>query len=105
MNQGGPHSDPHGLDSDSDGIACESNPGPYYYGTTPPGGGGPDPQPPITVVRSAVHLALDPSKRIAGESFRIKVSVRPAISRKIVVQRKVEGRWKFFGKGVTWSDR
>lgn len=99
LNHGGPHSDPHGLDSDGDGIACESNPAPYYYGTTP--SGGPDPQPQITAVRSTVHLALDPSKRISGESFRIKVSVRPAISRKIVVQHKVDGRWKLFGAGVT----
>lgn len=28
LDQGGPHSDPHGLDSDGDGIACESNPCP-----------------------------------------------------------------------------
>ena len=101
LNHGGPNSDPHRLDSDGDGIACESNPGPTYYGTTPPGGGGPAPQPEITLVRSAVHLALDPSKRIAGESFRMKISVRPAISRKVVVQRKVDGRWKLFGTGVT----
>jgi hypothetical protein len=103
LNQGGPGSDPHGLDSDGDGIACESNPAPYYYGTTPPGGGGgaPDPQPQITAVRSTVHLVLDPNKRIAGESFRIEVSVRPAISRKVVVQRKDNGHWKVMATGVT----
>ena len=103
LNQGGPNSDPHGLDSDSDGIACESNPAPTYYGTTPPGGSGgrPDPQPQVTAVRSTVKLAVEPSKRIAGESFRLKVSVRPAISRKVAVQRRVDGRWKSFGSGVT----
>lgn len=102
LNQGGPHSDPHRLDSDSDGIACESNPGPYYYGTTPPGGGDkPDPKPKVTKVRSSVQLALSPSKRIAGEFFRIKVSVQPAVSRKVLIQRKVNGRWKALTSGVT----
>lgn len=102
LNHGGPQSDPHGLDSDGDGIACESNPAPYYYGTTPPGaGGGSAPHPQITAVRSTVHLHLVPSERIAGESFRIKVSVRPAISRRVVVQRKVGGTWRPFGTGAT----
>lgn len=102
LSQGGPQFDPHGLDSDGDGIACESNPGPSYYGTTPPGGGsGPDPLPAITAVRSTVHLAVNPSKRITGESFRIRVSVRPAILRKVQVQRKVNGHWRLFGSGVT----
>lgn len=102
LSQGGPQSDPHRLDADGDGIACESNPPPYYYGTTPPSGGsGPAPQPQITAVRSTVNLALDPSKRITGESFRITVSVRPAISRKVVVQHKVNGHWRVFGTGVT----
>lgn len=100
LNEGGPHSDPHRLDSDGDGIACETNPAPYYYGTTPPGGG-PASQPQITAVRSTVLLALNPNRRIAGESFRITVSVRPAISRKVMVQRRVDGRWKVFGTGVT----
>lgn len=106
LNQGGPNSDPHGLDSDGDGIACESNPAPTYYGTTPPGGGGrpdpqPQPQPQITAVRSTATLAVNPTRLIAGESFRLKVSVRPAISRKVVVQRRVDGRWRSFGSGVT----
>ncbi|MGB0100772.1 MAG: excalibur calcium-binding domain-containing protein [Nocardioides sp.] len=103
LNHGGPQSDPHRLDSDGDGIACESNPAPTYYGTTPPGGGGgtPDPEPQITTVRSQVHLVLAPRKRIAGESFRMKIRVRPAISRTVMVQRKVNGRWKDFGSGVT----
>jgi endonuclease YncB( thermonuclease family) len=32
---GGPSSDPHQLDADHDGIACESNPCPCNYSTTP----------------------------------------------------------------------
>lgn len=39
LNNGGPGSDPHGLDSEGDGIACESNPCPCYYSKTPPSGG------------------------------------------------------------------
>jgi hypothetical protein len=35
LSAGGPYSDPHYLDSDGDGIACESNPCPCYFGTTP----------------------------------------------------------------------
>lgn len=104
LSQGGPGFDPHRLDSDSDGIACESNPGPYFYGTTPPGGGHePDPQPQITVVDSAVYLDLDPARLIAGESLRMRISVRPAISRTILIQRKVNGTWKHFSKEVTGS--
>lgn len=103
LNHGGPNSDPHNLDSDSDGIACESNPPPYYYGTTPPGGGQ-EPEPEVTSVRSTVNLALVPDKRIKGESFRMKVTVRPAISRKVLVQRRVDGRWRPFGDGTTGRD-
>jgi hypothetical protein len=29
---GGPRYDPDDLDGDDDGIACEDNPAPYYYG-------------------------------------------------------------------------
>ena len=40
LNNGGPHSDPHRLDAEGDGIACESNPCPCYYGKTLPDGNG-----------------------------------------------------------------
>ena len=33
IKHGGPHYDPDRLDGDHDGIACEDNPAPYYYGT------------------------------------------------------------------------
>lgn len=33
LDAGGPGSDPHELDADGDGIACETLDGPYYYGT------------------------------------------------------------------------
>ena len=51
LNNGGPSSDPHGLDSEGDGIACESNPAPYYYGTTPLDSGSTTPEPKTTVVK------------------------------------------------------
>jgi endonuclease YncB( thermonuclease family) len=44
LNHGGPSSDPHRLDSEGDGIACESNPAPYYYGTSLSGGSAPQPR-------------------------------------------------------------
>jgi endonuclease YncB( thermonuclease family) len=37
---GGPQRDPHGLNSDNDHVACESNPTPYYHGTSLPSGSG-----------------------------------------------------------------
>lgn len=36
LNHGGPWSDPEGLDSEGDGIACESNPCPCYYSKSAP---------------------------------------------------------------------
>jgi endonuclease YncB( thermonuclease family) len=38
LEAGGPRVDPHLLDSDGDGVACETNPAPYYYGTRVPDG-------------------------------------------------------------------
>jgi Excalibur calcium-binding domain len=31
LKHGGPRSDPHRLDADDDGVACEDNPCPCYY--------------------------------------------------------------------------
>ena len=38
LKAGGPHSDPHRLDYDGDGIVCETLPCACYYGSTVPGG-------------------------------------------------------------------
>ena len=105
LKAGGPSSDPHNLDSDNDGVACESNPAPYYYGKTLPGGGDskPEPEPKITVVKSTVALSVSPSKRIRGEKYQVKVTVRPAISRKVTIQRRDDGRWKAIADGRTGS--
>ena len=40
LQAGGPRVDPHGLDADGDGAACESNPAPYYVGSSAPVGSG-----------------------------------------------------------------
>ncbi|MBS1676821.1 MAG: excalibur calcium-binding domain-containing protein [Actinobacteria bacterium] len=32
LKHGGPRYDPDRLDADHDGIACEDNPAPYFYG-------------------------------------------------------------------------
>ena len=45
LNAGGPRVDPHRLDAEGDGVACESNPAPYYYGSSLPGGSGGGQQP------------------------------------------------------------
>lgn len=46
LSRGGPDSDPDRLDSDGDGIACESNPCPCSYATTPTAPTPPAPPPP-----------------------------------------------------------
>ncbi len=104
LNAGGPSSDPHGLDANSDGIACESNPAPYYYGKTLPGGGGssqPEPEPQPQTVTSSVSLTVSPSQRITGERYDLTVTVRPAISRAVTVQKRVNGTWKVLATGTT----
>ncbi|HKQ96284.1 MAG TPA: excalibur calcium-binding domain-containing protein, partial [Candidatus Polarisedimenticolia bacterium] len=45
LSRGGPANDPDRLDSDGDGIACETNPCPCSYSTTPTT---PPPTPPAT---------------------------------------------------------
>ncbi|MEJ7831591.1 MAG: excalibur calcium-binding domain-containing protein, partial [Nocardioides sp.] len=45
INQGGPGSDPHALDAEGDGIACESNPCPCSTYQGGGGGGGTEPSP------------------------------------------------------------
>lgn len=105
LKAGGPSYDPNYLDSDNDGIACESNPAPYYYGKTLPGGGGgnPDPEPQPSVIKSSVTFTLSPDKRIFGESVKLIANVHPAISRKVNFQQKVGDKWKAFAAGTTGS--
>lgn len=39
LENGGPDYDPHSLDADDDGVVCETNPAPYYYGLSLPDSG------------------------------------------------------------------
>jgi endonuclease YncB( thermonuclease family) len=68
LNNGGPHSDPHGLDYDGDGIACESNPAPTYYGTTLPSGGTTKPQPTVLKQKARVIKVTD------GDTVKVRLA-------------------------------
>jgi endonuclease YncB( thermonuclease family) len=59
LKNGGPTKDPHRLDYDSDGIACESNPAPTYYGLTLPGGTATATQPKTIKQRARVTKVVD----------------------------------------------
>lgn len=61
---GGPSSDPHGLDHDGDGVACESNPCPCSSSTT--GGGGTTTKPTIKQ-RARVLRVVD------GDTVKVKI--------------------------------
>lgn len=94
LNHGGPQSDPHGLDSEGDGIACESNPAPYYYGTSLPDEPKPEPKP--QQVKTSVDFDLSTSKAIQGEKVRLSASVTPTTKRTVLFQRRKDGRWRTF---------
>jgi endonuclease YncB( thermonuclease family) len=67
---GGPAVDPDNLDSDGDGIACESLPCPCYFGTQPPQPSpspSPSPTPQPTRVKAIVVKVLD------GEKVKVKL--------------------------------
>lgn len=97
LKHGGPQSDPHGLDSDSDGVACESNPAPYYYGTSLPDSD-PAPQPQPQVVKTSVDLALSRATAISGEQVRLTASVSPRGVRSVAFQRRTAQGWKTFDR-------
>jgi endonuclease YncB( thermonuclease family) len=83
LNAGGPSSDPHGLDSEGDGVACESNPCPCYYGKTPPGGGGepaPEPKPdPVLKSKAVVVKVTD------GDTVKVRILPRgPRIDVRVI---------------------
>ncbi len=65
-----PAADPHNLDSDGDGVVCESNPGPYYYGSNPnPGGNNdPEPQPQSQPVKAPLKVV----KVVEGNLLRLR---------------------------------
>jgi len=67
-NGGGPNNNVDGLDSDGDGIACESNPCPCNYSTggggTPGGGGGAHPQPKKRHALTATVNRMGPARKL-----------------------------------------
>ncbi len=88
LRHGGPSRDPHRLDADHDGIACETNPAPYYFRRRLPDAGPPPP------VRSTVRLSTRPRAAIEGEALALRVRVRPRLERTVVLQRKAPTGWK-----------
>lgn len=69
LNNGGPSSDPHRLDSEGDGIACESLPGPYYYGTTLPDTGSTTTQSKTTVIKQRARV----TRVVDGDTIDVRL--------------------------------
>ncbi len=74
LDHGGPDSDPHALDADGDGIACESNPCPCSYDTGGGGGGGGGggDNPPKTLRQKAFVIRV-----IDGDTVKVKLKGGP----------------------------
>lgn len=70
LNNGGPSQDPHRLDSEGDGIACESNPGPYYYGTSLPDSGTTTSEPTQTVLKQRARVV----KVVDGDTIDVRLA-------------------------------
>jgi endonuclease YncB( thermonuclease family) len=70
VDHGGPRLDPARLDSDGDGIACESNPCPCSTSRTSSGGTSTVAPLPGTVVRSRGHLA----KVVDGDTVDVRLA-------------------------------
>jgi hypothetical protein len=91
LRKGGPQRDPDDLDRDNDGVACDSNPCPCFYGRHVPDGGTPAPH--RRTVHSTVGLRVAAHRRIAGERNRFTVQVRPHRVRPVRLQLLSRGRW------------
>lgn len=91
LRAGGPDRDPHRLDADGDGVVCESNGSPYYYGNTPPDSGG---QSGPTTVKTSVAFSVSRTSAIAGESVRMSAKVKPRGVRRVTFQRKAGRQWR-----------
>jgi hypothetical protein len=90
LNHGGPNSDPDGLDADGDGIACESNSCPCYYGTGGGGGGGGGGTPPKKFHTIYLRIA-----KVAGHT-KILGKV-PTYRGKFQILRQLKGgKYRFY---------
>lgn len=68
-----PAADPHGLDADGDGVVCESNPGPYYYGSNPnPGGTGGGGNTTPAPVKPPKPAPIKVVKAVGGDTVRLR---------------------------------
>ncbi|WP_319804146.1 thermonuclease family protein [Nocardioides dongkuii] len=84
LNHGGPQNDPHGLDSEDDGVACESNPCPCYYGKTPPGGGG-DSNPPPSTPEPLKRNQAKVIRVVDGDTVNVRILPRgPKVSVRLI---------------------
>lgn len=120
LDQGGPRTDPHGLDSDDDGVACETNPCPCSSSQ----GGGQDPgpghepgpghtpgpglghNPPAPKPEYKVTFNLQDSTPTVGKPVRIGGKVRPSAPGKVVLlQIKADGSGWVDSKRYRLSDQ
>jgi endonuclease YncB( thermonuclease family) len=67
LEQGGPTYDPHNLDSEGDGVACESLPAPYYYKSVLPTSGV-EKAPVVLRQRARVIKVVD------GDTLRVRLA-------------------------------
>jgi hypothetical protein len=103
ISQGGPRSDPHALDADGDGLACESNPCPCS--TSQGGGQNPSPghnpgtgqNPPAPKPRYTVTFNVQDLTPTIGKPVRIGGNVRPAAPNQVVLLQAKSG-------GSGWVD-
>jgi endonuclease YncB( thermonuclease family) len=75
-----PALDPDNLDSDSDGVACESLGGPYYYGSNPNPGGNNPPKPPPPAKPQPIKVV----KVLAGDMLQLRQGSKPAYKVRLV---------------------
>ena len=98
LNHGGPNSDPDGLDSDRDGVACESNPCPCNDSTN--GGGGGDNSTPSAPSKKfhTVNLRV---AQVQSTGNDVVVGKVPTYRGKFQLQRKLKGQtYKLFKRTV-----
>jgi len=107
LKAGGPRIDPHRLDAEGDGIACESNPAPYYYGSSVPAGSGGGQQTTAGEARVAYVVDGDTIRLTSGKYVRLIGIDTPERGRpyyaaaKRYLDRLVEGRVRLVNPAST----
>lgn len=96
IKNGGPQRDPHGLDADGDGVACESNPCPCSTaqgggnGDGGSGGGNQTPAQPTKPPRKVSKARI--VKIIDGETVKVRTGGRKATVRMIGIDAPAVGK-------------